>query len=46
MGQLELAQGLGRNAEEVVDRLVPDRQLAPLLEAERLVKRDRAPQGW
>jgi hypothetical protein len=33
---------VARNPEEVVDRLVADRQLAPFLEAERLVERDRA----
>ena len=41
VGQLELRQSACRDAEEVVHRLVADRQLAPLLEAERLVERDR-----
>src|ERR671924_1153327 len=39
--QLELRRVLAWDAEEVVDRLVADRQLAPLLEAERLVEGDR-----
>jgi hypothetical protein len=41
VGQLELGLVLARNAEEVIDRLVADRQLPTLLEAERLVERDR-----
>jgi hypothetical protein len=40
--QLELGLRLAGNAEEVVDRLLADRQLAALLEAERLVERDRS----
>src|ERR671924_1049231 len=39
--QFELGRVFAWDAEEVVDRLVADRQLAPLLEAERLVEGDR-----
>ena len=41
VGQLELRLLLPGHAEEVVHRLVADRQLTPLLEAERLVEGDR-----
>ena len=41
VGQLELRDVLAGNAEEVVHRLLADRQLPPLLEPERLVERDR-----
>ena len=41
IGQLQLGAVRPGHAEEVVDRLVADRQLAPLLEPERLVEGDR-----
>src|SRR6185503_20806523 len=41
VGQLELGLRLPGHAEKIVDRLVANRQLAPLLEAQCLVERDR-----
>src|SRR4051794_13670042 len=41
VGELELRAVSAGNPEEVVDCLVPDRQLAPLLEAEGFVECDR-----